>query len=163
MPTKFRSFVVSAGFTLIELLVVISVIGILATLVTANLSSARSRARDAERKSDLKNIQTALRLYFNDHGRYPRSTGSGNIIGCGATGTNLCPWGSEWNNGTTIYMSTLPKDPSTSTQYYLYQLGSDTDNYTLSSCLENKSDTACKSISIPGWTCPSDCVFQVSQ
>ena len=61
------------GFTLIELLVVVSLLGVLATLVIANLNSARERTRDATRKSDLRNIQTALRLYYNDKGTYPQS------------------------------------------------------------------------------------------
>ena len=114
------------GFTLIELLVVISIIGILATLVAANLNSARSRARDAERKSDLKNIQTALRLYYNDNNRYPVSLN----------------WGSPFTSldGNTIYMSTLPEDPLPS-QTYFYGLGTDTDTYTLAACLENTSDS----------------------
>lgn len=60
-----------AGFTLIELLVVIVIIGILATLATVTLSSARGKARDARRVSDVKQIQTALELYYNDAGGYP--------------------------------------------------------------------------------------------
>jgi len=129
------------GFTLIEILVVISIIGILATLVAANLNSARSRARDAERKSDLKNIQTALRLYFNDYDRYPGAN-SGNIKGCGPVGTDVCQWGDTWSagSGPTIYMKPLPADPLPS-QVYEYEQGSDTDTYTLTSCLENSSDT----------------------
>ena len=139
------------GFTLIELLVVISIIGILATLVAANLNSARSRARDAERKSDLKNIQTALRLYYNDNNSYPPSGYFDNL------------WGREWNIGSTVYMNTLPQDPLSS-QTYKYLLGSDTDSYTLSACMENTSDTSCKSISsLGGWTCSSGCVFQLNQ
>ena len=139
------------GFTLIELLVVISIIGILATLVAANLNSARSRARDAERKSDVKNIQTALRLYFNDSGTYP------------PTGYFDSRWGGEWNVGSTVYMSTLPQDPLSPSQTYNYQLGADTDTYTLSACLENASDASGKNISISGWTCPTAWVFQVNQ
>ena len=47
------------GFTLIELLVVVSIIGVLATVVLSSLSDARARSRDARRKADLKNIQSA--------------------------------------------------------------------------------------------------------
>ena len=52
------------GFTLIELLVVIAIIGLLSTLAVVALGSARLKARDAKRVSDLKQIQTALELYY---------------------------------------------------------------------------------------------------
>lgn len=138
------------GFTLIELLVVISIIGLLATLVAANLNAARSRARDAQRKSDIKSIQTALRLYYNDNGAYPASNYFDNL------------WGTEWKVGTTVYMNSVPADPL-SAQTYKYVLGADSDNYTLSACLENTSDTNGKSITISGWTCPTGWVFQMVQ
>ena len=54
------------GFTLIELLVVVGIIGILTALVTVNLQGARERARDAQRKGDLDQVQKALELYKND-------------------------------------------------------------------------------------------------
>src|SRR5437588_640087 len=61
----------SKGFTLIELLVVIAIIGILATIVMVNVLSVRSRARDTQRKSDIRQIQSALELYRADQGSYP--------------------------------------------------------------------------------------------
>ena len=48
------------GFTLIELLVVIAIIGILSTAVLTSLNSAREKARDAKKISDLKQIALAL-------------------------------------------------------------------------------------------------------
>lgn len=59
------------GFTLIELLVVIAVIGILASVVLASLNSARAKARDAKRVSELKAVSTALELYYDKYGYYP--------------------------------------------------------------------------------------------
>ncbi|MFH0856720.1 MAG: prepilin-type N-terminal cleavage/methylation domain-containing protein, partial [bacterium] len=65
------------GFTLIELLVVIAIIGLLSTLAVVSLNTARAKARDARRISDVKQIQTALELYYNDKGAYPvRATSS---------------------------------------------------------------------------------------
>lgn len=61
------------GFTLIELLVVIAIIGILSSVVLASLNSARSRARDAERASDIHQMRVALELYYSSNGSYPSS------------------------------------------------------------------------------------------
>lgn len=65
---------IKKGFTLIELLVVIAIIGILSTFAVVSLQGARSRARDAKRISDVRQIMIALELYFNDAGQYPAST-----------------------------------------------------------------------------------------
>ncbi|HEY0908265.1 MAG TPA: prepilin-type N-terminal cleavage/methylation domain-containing protein [Candidatus Paceibacterota bacterium] len=61
------------GFTLIELLVVVAIIGLLSSVVLASLNAARSKARDAVRKSDLTQIQKALELYYDAYGGYPSS------------------------------------------------------------------------------------------
>jgi general secretion pathway protein G len=64
------------GFTLIELLVVIAIIGLLSTLAVIALNSARAKSRDSKRVSDVKQIQTALELYYADNNGYPASSGT---------------------------------------------------------------------------------------
>src|ERR1051326_4386643 len=60
------------GFTLVELLVVIAIIGVLATLVLLQLGTARARARDTKRITDINQIRTAVESYFEDNGgTYP--------------------------------------------------------------------------------------------
>jgi len=76
------------AFTLIELLVVIAIIGVLAAVVLASLNSARVKAQDAQRLSDLKQIQTALEMYYNEYGYYPkilRAHTETDPAGCGGT------------------------------------------------------------------------------
>lgn len=151
---------IKKGFTLIELLVVISLIGILSTLILANLNSARERSRDAQRKADLRNIQTALRLYYNDMGGFPASNSSYAILGCGASGTSACSWGGQWAKGTTVYMNILPSDPLPSQSYRYTQ--TDSETYTIDSCLENKSDDKGVTTSDTTW-CTSGWKYKVSQ
>jgi prepilin-type N-terminal cleavage/methylation domain-containing protein len=59
------------GFTLIELLVVIAIIGLLAGVVLVGLNSARTKARDAKRLSDVRQISTAMDLYYSTCQSYP--------------------------------------------------------------------------------------------
>jgi len=59
------------GFTLIELLVVVTIIGILSTIVTASLSSARNKARYSRALGEFRSISNALELYYIDNGEYP--------------------------------------------------------------------------------------------
>ncbi len=113
------------GFTLIELLVVIAIIGILSTLAVVSLQNARKSARDAKRVADVKQMQTALELYFNDWQGYPTDVISGNQI---ASGTDY------------VYMVTVPTAPTpadgicTTTVYDYYQVGSG-ESYYIQFCL----------------------------
>lgn len=50
------------GFTLIELLVVIAIIGLLSTLAVVSLNSARGKARDAKRVSDVKQLSMIIEM-----------------------------------------------------------------------------------------------------
>jgi prepilin-type N-terminal cleavage/methylation domain-containing protein len=76
------------GFTLIEIMVVIAIIGILAQMILISVSMARSRARDALRKNDLRVISTALEMYYNDHGTYSVNGGGWGGQGVGFIGLN---------------------------------------------------------------------------
>jgi type II secretion system protein G len=123
------------GFTLIELLIVLAIIGILTGLLLANFIGVRQRARDAQRKSDTKQIQVALELYRQDNGNYPLSS---NIIdypaSCG-TGHSIS------KSGGSTYMLKIPCDPVSSKPYLF--VSNNGQSYTLLACLENQLDQQC--------------------
>jgi len=135
------------GFTLIELLVVIAIIGFLVTVAFAFLNSARVKARDARRISDLEVIGKALTLFYDQYGYYPVArdqTGCGGwgvrsssaITGCG---------GEQWltvDANFSKFLSKVPVDPINKGWYaedrdYTYTYTGGTNDYDLRALLEN--------------------------
>lgn len=117
-------FSISRGFTLIELLISIAVIGVLASavLVIVNPLGQIQKARDAQRKSDLAQIQRALEQYYQDNGRYPAHVVSGTEfrIYMPSGPASGVEWGS---NGFSPYMAILPDDVNASKSYAYFSTG----------------------------------------
>lgn len=125
------------GFTLIELLIVIAIIGILSTLLMTNFIGIRQRARDAQRKSDVRQLQSALELYRADTGSYPSPGGTNQL------NSVACPTPSSFTYSGTTYMQQIPCDPLGSSYYHSgsYYYSTTGSTYTLGACLENTADT----------------------
>lgn len=117
------------GFTLVELLVVIAIIGILASVVLVSLNSARSKARDAKRISDLHQISLALENYYDANQAYPT----------GITGANVSLL--DPPDTQSPYLTSEPKDPTTGASYTYNSAGCGTtpanQKYALKTTLEN--------------------------
>lgn len=125
------------AFTLIELLVVISIIGILAAMVTVSFTASQRQARDTQRKSDLSQYRNSLEAFANkNNGLYPAYSG-------GEDASSLC-------SKISPDLASCPEDPknkSDDTVVYRYQsdgLDDGTANatqYVLWAGLENVSST----------------------
>lgn len=125
------------GFTLIELLVVIAIIGLLSTLAVVALGSARLKSRDAKRLSDLRQIQTALELYYTDFSVYPNNAGTaapGATLGVGSYAClNATGWGAA--ACVTPLMGVVPSAPTPGVYTYTSANGS---TYTIAATLEGQ-------------------------
>lgn len=120
------------GFTLIEILVVVAIVGMLASFILTALGAARSKGRDAKRKGDMVQLQTALELYLNTYGSYP-STG-GNWWGITVSGGSHDVTGSNGYipNLAPEFINKLPVDPIVNASGYSgYVYRSDGQNYKL--------------------------------
>lgn len=60
----------SKGFTIIELFIVISLICIIAAIVSVNLTNARNRDKDSLIKSNMRSLISKAELYFARNGNY---------------------------------------------------------------------------------------------
>lgn len=113
------------GFTLVELLVVISIIGVLVSVALVSFRTSQARGRDAQRKSDLKQISSALELYFSDYEQYPVSIN----------------WNGEFTDGKTVYFKLVPNDPTPDMTYYYRVVDPGVNQkYQLFAYLENSQD-----------------------
>lgn len=107
------------GFTLIELLVVVAIVGVLSSVILVSVSSAREKARDTRRMSDIKEIQKAIELYIANNGTTPDlgagcNNPNGEDISCFSNDMEVSGIGFSWTileTQLSPYIKTLPKDP----------------------------------------------------
>lgn len=124
---------------MIELLIVIVIMGILMTLVTINLYGARQRASDSQKKSNLKELKTALHLYYGNFHRYPNAALNNgfNFYACGVSGNDKCV--GTFTAGTIEYMARLPLTKSGQNDFRYYPCNSG-DDFRLKISLQLTSD-----------------------
>lgn len=137
------------SFTLIELVVVIAIIGVLTAFAVPNFMAARERARDIQRKKDLKQLQNAVEMYKLDNGEYPPS----DLFTKMKVAENTCWYADDTIPGLdfssicpldkVIYMKKVVRDPNRSVaadnKAYYYS-SSDKYKYIVCACLENQGD-----------------------
>lgn len=151
-----------AAFTLIELLVVISIIGVLAAMATVSFTSTQKQARDIQRKSDLKQFQSALEIYANkNNGMYIRwSSAILTTTLCSGIGFTGCPNDPKYSTDST-YSYHYQSDGSASdgapaaTQYVLWSKLENTANMYWVVCSTGQSGKISSSTSFSGGACPS--------
>lgn len=107
---------------------VIAIIGILAGMIIVALGTARQKARDARRKSDLENLRKALEFYNSDNQVYVASNTCADV-------TNTAD--SVLKDLKPTYIRTVPTDP-TPGQTYCY--ASDAARFVIWAKLENVDD-----------------------
>lgn len=155
------------GFTLIELMIVMVIMGILAAIGVTAFMSSQTKARDSQRKGNLKAIAGALELYYNDKGSYPIGDASGYILACYSGGATAPCDRSDTahttvSDGTTIYMANIPPDP-TSSQHYYY-VSTNGKQFQLYAHLQNNQDPQIITPAAAGTSCGTniDCNYGIS-
>ncbi|WP_291321888.1 type II secretion system major pseudopilin GspG [Desulfonatronospira sp.] len=97
-----------AGFSLIEIMVVMVILGLLAGLLVPRIMDRPDEAKFTKAQMDIRTIESALRFYRLDNGRYPTTNqGLQALIQRPDSG----PTPANWRTGGYLEASSLPRDP----------------------------------------------------
>ncbi|MBA4419113.1 MAG: type II secretion system protein GspG [Syntrophus sp. (in: bacteria)] len=110
-----NSKLTSRGFTLIELMIVIVIIGILATLLVPRIMDRPEEARRIKAKTDIKTIESALKLYKLDNGSYPTTEQGLQAL---IRKPDSQPVPRKWKEGGYLESTNVPNDPWSKPYYY---------------------------------------------
>lgn len=110
------------GFSLIELMVVIVILGLLATFLLPKIINRPDEARVTKAITDIKTIESALKMYKLDSGIYP-NTEQG--ISALIKKPSSEPIPKNWKKGGYLDSSSLPVDPWG--KEYIYRSPGDED------------------------------------
>lgn len=107
-----------SGFTLIELLIVTALIAMLVSVVTVYLKPAQDKARDSQRRNELRQIKNAMEMCYGEQNcsgmdQYPdTSPGRDTMEKIDPDGNPLylsIPRGYTWTDGTSTYYCVYAK------------------------------------------------------
>lgn len=96
------------GFSLIELMVVIVILGLLATFLLPKIINRPDEARVTKALTDIKTMESALKMYKLDNGIYP--TAEQGLLALIKKPTSE-PLPKNWKKGGYIDSSDVPLDP----------------------------------------------------
>ncbi len=155
-------FTTQKAFTIIELMVVVAIIAILTAIIMTNLTSAKTKSRDAKRVSDIVQLQLALELFFDRCNQYPTidpaTIGVGKFPMPNLAATNGCPP----NISLATFTSKIPTPPVATSGDYRYAVNSATTptDYILQAKLELPSQALNDDLDtpLPGWNTDSGIV-----
>lgn len=103
-----REAVNCGGFTLLEVIVVVFILSLLAAIVAPRIIGRTDDARIAEAKVQIRNLETALKLYKMDNGFYPETQqGLDSLVQKPASGR--IP--QKYREGGYLEQSKVPPDP----------------------------------------------------